>query len=167
MPPHATEVLSAGADLLDGLGLRWWLSAGTALGVVRDGALIPHDTDLDVGVLDDPPGVLDRVHLTFAAAGWSSVRTMPYQAAYSSRGVILDVYAYRRDGDQLVADTECGRLAKPARLFDPLTWLPFAGRLYPLPTPPDEYLQVRYGPGWRTPAAAKGPWQHETAALQR
>jgi phosphorylcholine metabolism protein LicD len=165
--PHAAEVLAAGADLLDGLGLWWWLSAGTALGVVRDGRLIPHDTDLDVGVLDDPPGVLDRVHLAFAAVGWAPARTMPYQRAYTSRGVIFDVYAYRRSGDQLVADTDCGRLAKPAGLFDPLAWLPFAGRLYPLPSPPAEYLQVRYGPGWRTPTRSKGPWQAETAALVR
>jgi hypothetical protein len=107
------------------------------------------------------------VHLAFAAAGWQSVRTMPYQAAYSSRGVVLDAYAYRRQGDQLVADTDCGRLVKPAGLFDRLTQLEFAGRLYPLPSPPAEYLQVRYGPGWRTPTTAKGPWQAETAALVR
>jgi phosphorylcholine metabolism protein LicD len=167
MPPHATEVLAAGADLLDGLGVHWWLSAGTALGVVRDGRLIPHDTDLDVGVLDDPPGVLDRVHLAFATAGWVLARLMPYQRAHLSRGVIFDVYAYRRDGDRLVADTDCGRLSKPAHLFAELTWLEFAGRCYPLPSPPSEYLEVRYGPGWRMPAGTKGPWQAETAALRR
>lgn len=164
--PHAAEVLAAGADLLDGIGLRWWLSAGTALGVVRDGRLIPHDTDLDVGVLGHA-GVLDRLHLAFAAAGWPLARQTSYQRAYRYRDVILDIYAYRREGDQLVADTEHGRLAKPARLFDELALMEFAGRLYPVPSPPEAYLQVRYGPGWRTPAISKGPWQTETAALIR
>jgi phosphorylcholine metabolism protein LicD len=164
--PHAPEVLAAGADLLDGLDLTWWLSSGTALGVWRDGGLIAHDTDLDVGVLDKP-GVFALLDQAFRAAGFVDYRQTGYQRAYLYREVIFDVYVYRRENDQLVAYTEVGRLAKPARLFDDLTTLEFAGRIYPMPNPPDEYLRVRYGPAWHTPATHKRPWTSETEALTR
>jgi phosphorylcholine metabolism protein LicD len=164
--PHAPEVLAAGADVLDGLEVKWWLSAGTALGAWRDGGLIPHDTDLDVGVLAQPD-VFASLDRAFSAAGFTTYRQMNYQRAYLHRDVIFDVYVYRRENDYLVADTEVGKLAKPVRLFDELTTLEFAGRVYPMPNPPEEYLRVRYGPKWRTPATSKQPWTAETSALIR
>jgi phosphorylcholine metabolism protein LicD len=164
--PHAPEVLAAGADLLDGLKLCWWLSSGTALGVWRDGGLIPHDTDLDVGVLAEP-GAFEALDAAFPATGFTSYRQMPYQRAYMCRGVVFDVYVYRRENHHLVADTDSGRLIKPADLFDSLTTVEFAGRSYPMPNPPEDYLACRYGPKWRTPAKSKRPWHTETAALRR
>lgn len=164
--PHALDVLAAGADLLDDLDVRWWLSSGTALGAWRDGALIPHDTDLDVGVLDGPqvPPLLDAA---FTAAGFVSVRRMPYQLAYRLRDVIFDMYLFRREAAELAADTDCGRLAKPARLVDDLASVELAGRRYPIPNPPEEYLRIRYGPGWRTPTRVKRPWAEDAANLTR
>lgn len=164
--PHALEVLAAGADLLDDLGLRWWLSSGTALGAYRDGELISHDTDLDVGVLGNADD-LKAIDGGFSAAGFTSVRVMAYQRAYSLRGVIFDIYLFTRAGDLLVVDTDCGRMTKPARLVESLAWVELGGREYPIPNPPDEYLRIRYGQGWRTPAAGKRPWSEDAANLVR
>jgi len=38
---------------LDEIGLFYWIEFGTLLGIIRDGKLIDHDTDLDFGVLLD------------------------------------------------------------------------------------------------------------------
>lgn len=162
--PHAPEVLAAGADLLDGLGVHWWLSSGTALGVHRDGGLIPWDTDLDVEVLDGP-GLLDTIDTAFRGGGFEPVRAMPYQRAYRSRRVVFDIYAYRRAGDELVADTEHGRLTTPSRLVEHPARVEFADRVYPMPNPVEEYLTVRYGPDWSTPRRSKRPWHHDAANL--
>lgn len=162
--PHAPEVLAAGADLLDGLGVHWWLSSGTALGIHRDGGLIPWDTDLDVEVLDGP-GLLDTIDTAFRRSGFQSARMMPYQRAYRSRGVVFDIYAYRRDGEDLVVDTEHGRMAIPSRLVERPARVEFVGHVYPMPHPVEEYLTVRYGPDWSTPTRAKRPWQYDAANL--
>jgi hypothetical protein len=37
-------------DIMGCLGIRYWLSEGTALGAVRDGAFIPWDDGVDVGM---------------------------------------------------------------------------------------------------------------------
>jgi len=36
--------------ILDKIEIRYWLDHGTLLGVVRDGKLIPWDTDIDIGI---------------------------------------------------------------------------------------------------------------------
>jgi len=40
LPAHAGEVLKAGVRVAQSLRLYWWLSAGTALGLYRDGRLL-------------------------------------------------------------------------------------------------------------------------------
>lgn len=166
--PHAPEVLARGADLLDGLGLCWWLSSGTALGVFRDNALIPHDSDLDVGVRDDGTSdVLMAIDKAFVGAGFQSYRRMGYQRCYTYRGVIFDAYVFRIEGGKLVANTDCGRLSKPASLADQLVEVEFAGRWYPMLNPHEEYLRIRYGEDWRTPKANKSPWHQDAANLKK
>lgn len=164
--PQAVEVLAEGARLLDMLKVHWWLSAGTALGVYRDGCLIPWDNDLDVGVREDP-GVFDLLDKTFPPSGFESLRSTPYQRAYTRRDVVFDIYVYRVEGDLLVAHTEHGRLVKPARLISELAYVEFGGESYPMPSPPEDYLRVRYGDDWRTPRASKRNWIEDAAHLVR
>jgi len=47
------EVLIESSKILDKIGVFHWLEFGTLLGVVRDGKLIRHDFDLDLGVFID------------------------------------------------------------------------------------------------------------------
>mgnify|MGYP001030261023 CR=1 FL=1 len=39
------------AKTLTDLNAKWWLDAGNLLGAYRDGKMIAHDTDFDIGVL--------------------------------------------------------------------------------------------------------------------
>lgn len=39
--------------ILDELGIKYWLEAGTLLGAVRDGKIIKWDHDIDLGMIDD------------------------------------------------------------------------------------------------------------------
>ena len=164
--PQAAEVLAAGAGILDDLGAHWWLSSGTALGIYRDGRLIPHDNDLDVGVLDAPE-LRGRIVAALRRAGADVFVDQPCQVASRLRDVVFDVRIFYRVEDQLVTDTEFGQMRKPARLVADLVTVEFDGRSYPLPNPPDEYMAVRYGPDWRTPKTSKGLWTHEAHNLIR
>jgi phosphorylcholine metabolism protein LicD len=47
------EVLAHWTEVADELGITWWADYGTLLGAVRNGGLIPHDKDLDIGMLGE------------------------------------------------------------------------------------------------------------------
>ena len=148
--PQASEVMSEAADILDRCG-KWWVASGTALGLVRDGGLIPHDTDLDFEMLGEPGSAwLDAVEAEFLASGFAHARRTPFQRVVAKRDVLVDVTFWYVDGD-LVCDHDWGQMRQPAHLFDDLTSVEFAGRTYPLPSPADEYMLIRYGEGWRIP----------------
>lgn len=152
--PHAAEMLAEAAGIMDSLGETWWLSSGTALGFVRENGFIPHDTDLDIEVVETP-GLIAKVQSAFEDAGWTEVRYMSFQRAMKKRGVIFDVYFFQRDGSDIVCDTEWGRMRQPAHLFTDPVPFDFKGETYPMPNPPEEYLRIRFGEDWRTPKSSK------------
>lgn len=159
--PHAVDVLSRGCDILDEFGAMWWLSAGTMLGIHRDGRLIPHDTDLDVGSLETEKR-FDEMDELFFSHGFRIYRAMPYQRAYVYLGVIFDVYSFHRDGDKLLAHTDGGTQVKKWAHFENLGEVEFGGRTYKTPNPVEDYLEVRYGPTWKIPKTQKDPWWVDT-----
>lgn len=50
---HIRALVFAWADLCAELAVTWWLDYGTLLGAVRNGGVIPHDKDADLGVPAD------------------------------------------------------------------------------------------------------------------
>jgi hypothetical protein len=163
--PLAEQVMKKGCDLLDRVGIKWWLSAGTVLGIRRDDALIYHDTDIDCGALDatDSFPALDEL---FREEGFRHLRSTSHQRAYMYLGTIFDVYTFNRHGDEVTAMVDDIEQVKPYRLFETLGTIEFRGRTYPTPNPLDEYLEVRYGPDWRTPKTSKSNWREDTFCVR-
>jgi phosphorylcholine metabolism protein LicD len=164
--PHAAMVLDRGCSILEDLGIHYWLSAGTTLGIVRDGGFIPHDSDLDVASFDITDR-FDEMDERFFADGFSEVLFMPYQRAYRFLGVIFDVYSFTTEGDTIVANMPEGKQVKPKRFFTELGSIVFEGRTYPVPRPVEGYLEMRYGDTWRTPKTKKEPWYADAVCLQK
>jgi cytidyltransferase-like protein len=50
---------------------RWWLEAGTCLGIVRDGDFIAHDTDIDFGLAGTELLHWERLQARFLEAGFT------------------------------------------------------------------------------------------------
>jgi hypothetical protein len=62
------------ASAFDGLGIPWWIDSGSMLGLVREGALMAHDMDIDFGVwLSDGPA-LGALCKTAQGAGYRVAR---------------------------------------------------------------------------------------------
>ena len=53
LKPHRLYVFKAIIDLLNDLGVKWFISDGTLLGWYRHKAMIPHDYDLDLAILEE------------------------------------------------------------------------------------------------------------------
>ena len=160
-------VLDEGMRLLK--DQKVWLSAGTLLGFHRDGGFIPHDTDIDVGLLahwDMPPDQIDIVHVM---KGFDPIRIMHrehrvMQIAFVKNKAIFDIYFFYEGWkpDLAVNLNDAGQMEKPLRFLDPLGTITHRGVAYPTPHPIEEYLEYRYG-DWRTPTDSKVAWYQDAA----
>jgi len=136
----------------------WWISAGTAIGLYRDGDFIPTDTDIDIGVRTDktkqpillPLRLIRTVTFTDHEDNERYAQTAYYD---DENDCIFDVFYYHDDINEgeLVSWGESGIIRKPA--FG-IKELPTKYGMLPFMHPIEEYLEDRYG-DWKTPSNGK------------
>ena len=163
-------LLLTAAQALDRAGLHWHLEGGTLLGIVRDGDLLPWDTDMDVSVqADDAPHLIQALR---AALPWSRWRLAPRRFTADGpawrRGQLrllkvasrrfgfldgalrLDVFVkYRADG-HVWWQAEEKIMRVPEDLYAAHDALPWRGATLRAPRDHARYLSLKYG-DWRTP----------------
>jgi len=143
-----------------------WVDAGSLLGIVRDGNLIQHDTDIDIAIAMSV-GQAFECQLPSAdvvrTVGWHG---LPMQHAYRFADTIVDFYFYYsgiKVGHLVNVNTDCV-IEIPVELVFPLErrrrW---AGLTVPIPARPADYLCWTFGADWRVPRLVKGPWADERA----
>lgn len=154
----ASRILREGTDVLDEAGILYWLSAGTALGLYRDGGIIPGDSDIDIGVLSDVS--VERIEEPMLSSGFLTQRYrnhkgIPQQRAFAKDGIAFDVSIFCEMDNCFVFYTRGGgAIRKPKHLLEDMHKITFNGKEYPIPSP-QGYLRWRYG-DWQTPSDGKG-----------
>ena len=168
---HAEEVA---AVLERELGLEPFVTGGTLLGAVREGRLLGHDDDIDLGYVSthsDPYDVACEgyeVGRVLRRAGFSVLRHSSghVQMHFEHDGAsdhYVDVFAgFLREGHwhQLFC------IRHPARRADllPRSTVHVEGRPMPAPADVELALAANYGPHWRTPDPA---FRFDTPAATR
>lgn len=158
-------------DLLDALGtviealtecgVPAFPAYGTLLGAVREGRVIGHDDDADVGYLSHHVDPVDVVRESFTLQRRLHARglhiTRYSGAAFkidvrvaTGRTVGLDVFAGYLDGGHLAMMGEVFTRFERSWLL-PLGEVVLEGRTFPAPARPEKLLEAMYGPGWRVP----------------
>jgi len=152
------------AVLRDECGLPAFLSFGSLLGAVREGKLIGHDVDVDLGYLSaytHPADVMResfRVERALKEKGWITRR---------GNGGFIGLTFKQNDGTKRNLDVFTAFLCQ-GRLFQvhdvgteadesavlPLGVVDFEGRPMPVPAKPEVFLEAAYGPDWRIPNPA-------------
>lgn len=131
---------------------------GAVLSVVRDGALIPHDDDLDLVVGFEPHEAatlaegLAVVTQALERRGYS-VRgdfVAHVQVGRSHGGKHVDVFVGIFEGDTISWYPGVRGALDRATMY-PTTTAALLGVDCPLPARPEVYLERLYGEGWRTP----------------
>lgn len=166
-PEQVAPLMNAIGQVLDALeaaGTPSFLAYGTLLGAVREGRLLGHDSDADLGYVsryDHPVDVMRESFRLQAALVAQGYRVSRYSGAAfkvdveetdgSIRG--LDVFGgFLRDGHLHLM----GEIRTPFRpeWVWPLGTTTLEGREFAAPADTDRFLTATYGPSWRVPDPA-------------
>jgi hypothetical protein len=167
---HITDLLLAIRDLFAEHKIAWWMDYGTLLGAVRNGGLIPHDKDADIGVymtdweriialmpkleeLGFDVVIKDRRLGRYAAGNSIKVRL----SAVNHTNVDIFPWYEKKPGqfsrhNFVSVDMFKGR-DFPGDKLEPIGLLEYEGHSLPAPADPEWFCAHRYGPNWRVPIA--------------
>jgi hypothetical protein len=157
----AEDTLVAVNRLLRAKGLKPFLMSGTLLGYVRHGALLPHDKDIDLGLIGwehqftIAQALLEAGHFRIDVAQLSGQNRFLMSAHDVRNGMAVDFFLFHDKGDHYLhgIDFDMGftqnfRFSK----FD-LQEVEFLDNLFYVPDNADRNLTENYG-DWRTPATS-------------
>lgn len=146
-----TSATKALADLKKALDLHhisFFLISGTLLGCIREGKLLGHDKDIDVGVWDEYS--YDELVDYLSTSGYFYIvptRTKHLITLKHVNGIVIDVFIhYREPNDYWHAGVKIKWHNSPFNLIK----TEFLGESYLIPENYDLYLTENYG-DWRTP----------------
>ena len=154
-PELAKPMLKEAKEILDPLGIPFFLRQGACLGAFRDQAFIPWDDDIDLGSVIGVNGltedIIDPVFDAFRERGYfvnveSNDRRIA--AGMMKSSLRLDLTFFHIIDDNIF---HFPFIWIPARLFANLKEIEFMGGKYLVPNPPEEYMIAKCGPNWITP----------------
>jgi SAM-dependent methyltransferase len=142
-------------------GVQPFVAYGALLGAVRDGRLIGHDVDADIGYLSEFSHPSDIARETFRIE--RVLRGHGMRVVRQSAGFLalhfpqldgternIDIFtAFMVDG--VVYQTNDLQMAAGVDDMLPLATVRCEGRAMPAPARPERYLEAAYGPEWRVP----------------
>ena len=169
----ALQLLETVTEIFDQCSIKYCLTAGPLLGIVREERLLPWDTDLDLRIFRPDVKKLSWAMWKIRFAGYlARIRRQEFidpplrkgekrivkifqKAGFLKKGkVTMDCFiATRQDNDYVWS---CGgpklytKKAVPAHFYDETKVITFRNKDYTAPKDVEDYLTFRYG-DWRTP----------------
>lgn len=157
-PVIAAKILKEVKRIFDDQGIVFWLGSGTCLGCIRENRFIPWDDEMDTASVIGMHGLDEktvyRIANVFKLNGfYPRIRNNPryMSVAFVKDGIRTDWTCHRIiDGGAI----EFPGVKLPLHIFTQPMEIEFIGQKFRVPSPPEEYLSLKYGPEWRSP---KGP----------
>lgn len=155
-----TKNFCISVDIVNSLTNKWWLDAGTCLGVTREMDFIAYDYDIDFGIFSITAPPKDRFISSFQSFGASFIKERTFRNQLVTLGfklneVRIDINFYHQEDNFLWHALHKKGIFYPvvfdAKLFDKPKLIRFKGKDCFLPNPPEKYLEARYGEDWRVP----------------
>jgi hypothetical protein len=168
---RAKRLLLDVCEIFDQAQLPYTVDAGTLLGLVRDGDLIPWDDDLDLML---PTSAIPALRNTFSAIrqrGWQISRLYPMEIGspvwrlgdprvlkirrrflklMGPGATVLDISFTYREQDYYWWEMAKRVCRIPTHFLDETDYLEFGGHKLRVPSKREEYLEQTYG-DWRQP----------------
>lgn len=155
----AKKVLFDIADVLESIGIQFFLTCGTCLGAYRVKNFIDWDNDVDLFTKAEE--FIPKYQLltkAFINKGYCQIKKTPDPFAQERVIVIWKGKKFHVDITSLfLVDNERWLIGRevdwvfPACFFDNPEQIDFLGRKFNVPTPVTEYLEWQYGPDYMMP----------------
>lgn len=133
---------------LSAAGVDFFLISGTLLGCVREGGILGHDKDIDVGVMDTYG--FEQVRNALRGTGrfmLLPIITQRILRLKHANGVMIDVFFHWEEDGMIYHE---GQKTRWWNTRFALEETEFLGERFLIPDDPDRYLTENYG-DWRTP----------------
>ncbi len=171
----AHQLLRNSCEILEDLGIHYWLDFGTLLGLIRENKLIDWDKDMDLSFRYESD---EKIQEMISALGkqykvkslppsirpdsWDLGKYRTIKAFHQHFGLIrsnlhLDFFTqyrgqYENQSDPSYRSVIVGLNNEiPASYVDKLDSFTFEGHEYAIPNHVEDFLALRYGADWRTP----------------
>jgi len=148
--------------ILNELGIKFWLEAGTCLGAIRDKGFISYDKDMDIGVYAEDLNSIDAfLNLTkhFMLGGFRVGHTFGtiengFEVSFYRNEIKLDIFWFYKKDNFRWHSAWMGRGCNlsdqlfykyRACLVEELRIVDFLGHKMPVPKNYQEYLTAKYG----------------------
>ena len=135
-------------------GASAWPINGTLLGLVRDGTLIPHDSDVDLGALWSQRVEIHKALFELKSQGFEIIRVSQRADGISlmRNDEYVDISLYKVEwGIFRRYLTSAWGAIDPVRLSLPLVELRVGDHSFPVPHKAEDLLKFWFGNSWRTP----------------
>ena len=167
-----TSNLKEVKQVLDDVGLKFWLTNGTALAAHRDHDWIPWDDDVDLDVyMEDFRPLCEKLRTRFMKRGYIARLTKGARKCKMSvfkhgektafRGLFLDP-SYKKNKYRLRT-----RFKYPKRFYKTRGTLEFKGMVFNVPSPIEDFLVYVYGKKWRVPMRSDDQSKYSTREILR
>ncbi|TAM09068.1 MAG: hypothetical protein EPN72_14000 [Nevskiaceae bacterium] len=153
----ASRSLADLQQILDGCNQKAFLMSGTLLGYARDGGLLKHDKDIDVGIMhwQDQYNVVAALmksglfRVRIESIGDSEAHYIPIM--HTPTHVTTDIFIGRLVGDRYVTTTPHFYGHQQSFAFTPFTLqrVDFLETQVYVPSDVERNLAENFGPGWR------------------
>ena len=159
------DMLLKTIDILNDNNIKYWLEAGTLLGVIRDGDLIPWDYDADIGIYADSIEDIMKLKMKFFPkylikkkfinTMWlpGNIRVLKVKTTWEKIKQLnfhLDLFCvYKVNNNYRWSDSNALKHVNQ-KFYDKLDVIDWEGRKIYIPSNAEEYLTLRYG-DWKTP----------------
>jgi hypothetical protein len=168
-------------DILNKNGFKYWLDAGTLLGIMRDGDLIQWDYDADLGIPADTADEIMKLRLDFlpnylikrrrvqtpwlpgdmrvikVKTPWEKIRQINFHVDLFCVYPVKNKYRWV-DSDALKHVDR--------KYYDTLSTIEWEGRTINIPNHAEEYLSLRYG-NWQIPKQNYNAGLHDGAIAEK
>jgi len=172
-PAVAAEILQTCKDVLTKVGVKFWLSDGGLLGLIRDGDVIATDHDWDIGVMTDEKLPEIRAKMPYREYASEKLYDHFQGFAWIYNKWILDLRFWWKVDNWLINAQgfpeengiwQTGTFYEDACLFEKLGEINYKGVKFPIPEPVEKYLEVRYD-NWKQ-ATSENRWWLYTASFK-
>ena len=168
-------------DILNEKGFKYWLEAGTLLGILRDGDLIPWDYDADLGIPAESADEIMKLRLDFlpnylikrrrvqtpwlpgdmrvikVKTPWEKIRQINFHVDLFCVYPVKNKYRWVDSNALKHVDR---------KYYDTLSTIEWEGRTINIPNHAEEYLSLRYG-NWQIPNQNYNAGLHDGAIAEK